>query len=94
MLTTRVVPVAPAMSLHAAPAVSQRRHWYANVIGASPAQEPDVALNVFPTAAVPAIVGNDVFVGDSAAELASAEALASAATAASATARRSAPASR
>jgi fructose-specific component phosphotransferase system IIB-like protein len=92
--TTRVVPVAPTMSAHEAPAVSHRRHWYVNVIGASPAQEPDVAVNVFPTAAEPAIVGSDVFLGDSAAALASAEPLASAAAAARATARRSAPVSR
>jgi hypothetical protein len=55
-----------------APAELQRCHWYANVIGLSPLQEPLDAVRVCPSWAVPEIVGRDVFVGGVAAVAAAA----------------------
>ena len=51
-----VVAVAPEMSAHWAPAVSQRCHWYANV-SPVPVQVPWLAVNVWPTTACPVIAG-------------------------------------
>jgi hypothetical protein len=45
-VTTCVVPVAPAMSPQLAPEPLHRCHWYPNVIGASPDQEPELAVSV------------------------------------------------
>src|SRR4051812_6469531 len=41
-----VVVVAPAMSTHASPDVSQRRHWYSKPIGVEPVHAPAVAVSV------------------------------------------------
>ena len=51
------------MSLQLAPLESQRRHWYAKVIGWVPLHAPGLAVSVCPTVAVPEIVGGDVLPG-------------------------------
>ena len=43
---TYVLAFAPGTSAHAAPAESQRRHWYAYVSGGVPAQLPSFAVRV------------------------------------------------
>ena len=45
------------------PFLSQRRHWYAYVIGFVPAHEPEDADSVLPLWAVPVIAGRLWFVG-------------------------------
>ena len=55
--------VAPWMSLQALPFLSQCSHWYENVIGWSPTQEPLPAVSVVPTVAAPAIVGGELLAG-------------------------------
>jgi hypothetical protein len=57
-----VLLVAPLMLAHEAPALSQRRHWYAYDVGA-PLQLPVEAVSVWPTTVLPLIVGSAVFVG-------------------------------
>lgn len=45
-----VFPVAPAMSeQRTVLRASQRRHWYANVMGSAPDHVPSSVFNVFPT---------------------------------------------
>ena len=61
--TLYVELVAPPIDAQLAPLVSQRRHWYENVIGVSPDHDPDVAESVLPAAAVPETAGNAVFCG-------------------------------
>jgi hypothetical protein len=58
-----VLPVAPTMFEQLAPPVSQRRHWYVNVIGWVPDQVPWSAVRVSPWRVVPEIVGRAVFRG-------------------------------
>ena len=57
----RVWPV--DVPLQPPPPVSQRRHWYVNVIGPAPLHVPDVAVTVSPCLTVPTIVGADVLTG-------------------------------
>jgi hypothetical protein len=58
-----VCPVAPATSLQPFPLWLQRCHWYAYAIGAVPDQEPESAVSVCPSCAVPLIDGKVVFDG-------------------------------
>src|ERR671936_9804 len=51
------------MSEQFAPAVSQRRHWYAYEIGCVPDQLPGLAVSVCPCCGVPEMVGGAVFRG-------------------------------
>jgi hypothetical protein len=55
--------VAPLMAAHDAPELSQRRHWYAYEL-TPPLQLPVLALSVWPTTALPLIVGSAVFAGE------------------------------
>ena len=54
--------VATRMAVHAAPAVSQRRHSYAYAVGLSD-HVPVEAFNSCPTTALPLIAGRPVFAG-------------------------------
>jgi len=54
---------APAVLTQFAPAVSQRRHWYAKEIGGVPDQAPGCAVRSCPSVTAPMIVGGDVFEG-------------------------------
>ena len=87
----RVAPVAPGTSEQLAPASLQRRHWYANVIGASPDQEPELAVSVAPSSGVPVMAGAAVFAGGVAVERACAEPLVKTVDTASVAATRPAP---
>ena len=49
--------------MHEAPAASQRRHWYANVMGVVPDQLPFVVVRVLPACAEPESAGRDVLTG-------------------------------
>ena len=55
--------VCPAMFLQFAPEESQESHWYWKLIGAEPFHVPGLAVNVWPTVAVPLIDGGVEFVG-------------------------------
>jgi hypothetical protein len=55
--------VAPATTVHAPPAVLQRCHWYANVIGWVPVHVPLVAVRVRPSISSPVICGRAVLRG-------------------------------
>jgi hypothetical protein len=57
------LPVADAMSLHAAPVASQRRHWNPNVGGSSLAHVPGLPTSVSPGRALPVMLGGAVFAG-------------------------------
>ena len=60
---TYVLAVAPAMSVHDVVASAlQCSHWNANAVGL-PLHAPGSAVSVWPTRAVPATVGSDVFFG-------------------------------
>ena len=48
--------VASRMAVHSAPPALQRRHWYANEVGA-PVQVPTEVVSVCPACAVPMTVG-------------------------------------
>ena len=52
------------MSLHAAPAVSQRRQRYAYPTGVVPPHVPFDAVSIFPSCAVPLIAGGAVGLGE------------------------------
>src|SRR5262245_52869192 len=58
-----VFSVAPLMFEQLPPSLSQRRHWYVNVIGVDPFHFPGSAVNVSLTFGVPEIVGGVEFVG-------------------------------
>ena len=51
------------MSVQPLPSASQRRHWYAKVIGSVPVHVAAPAVSVEPSRAVPEIVGAAVFAG-------------------------------
>jgi hypothetical protein len=55
--------VAPEMDLQFAPALSQRSHWKAKLMGAVPDHEPVPATRVWPLVAVPEIAGGEVLAG-------------------------------
>jgi hypothetical protein len=55
--------VALAMDVQFAPLRSQRRHWYANVMGGEPSHAPTPPVSVWPSTTTPEIVGGAVFVG-------------------------------
>ena len=55
--------VCPEMFLQFAPDASQESHWNWKVIGAEPFHVPGLAVNVWPTVAVPLIEGGVEFVG-------------------------------
>src|SRR4029078_8967461 len=55
--------VAPPIWEQLPPFSSQRRHEYANVIGAVPVQLPLVVVSVLPPSGVPETVGVDCFEG-------------------------------
>src|SRR5215210_355966 len=55
------------MSLQAAPAASQRRHWYAISIVGVPVHSPGSAVSVRPSRATPLTVGATVLTGGRAA---------------------------
>ena len=57
-----VLAPAPAMSEHALPAESQRRHWYAKLVG-EPLQVPVEAVSWLPAVVVPETAGGTVFAG-------------------------------
>lgn len=54
---------APAIALQAEPDRSQRFHWYAYPVIATPVQRPGVELSVRPWVAVPPIVGGATALG-------------------------------
>jgi hypothetical protein len=60
---TGVVPTAPATVEQLFPLGLQRRHWYVNVIGPVPVHAPGSAVRVWPSWAVPEIVGGLAFCG-------------------------------
>jgi hypothetical protein len=62
-LTAYAAVVAPRMFVQLLPPASQRRHWYAYEIGCVPVHAPGSAVSVFPSCAMPVIVGGDVFDG-------------------------------
>ena len=57
--STYVFSVAPPIVAQLPPSLSQRRHWYVNVVGV-PLHVPLLVVSVLPSWAVPEIVGGDV----------------------------------
>jgi hypothetical protein len=55
--------VAPAIAPQFAPALSQRLHSNAKLMGVGPDHDPVLATSVWPFAAVPEIVGGEVLRG-------------------------------
>ena len=60
--STYVFSVAPPMVAQLPPSLSQRRHWYVNVVGVL-VHVPLLVVSVLPSWAVPEIVGGDVLPG-------------------------------
>src|SRR5579859_8032396 len=58
-----MLSVALAMFLQLPPAGPQRRHWYEKSIGVEPVHVPGSAFSVWPSWAVPEIVGGEVLLG-------------------------------
>ena len=63
LASTYVVAVAPEISAQLLPAASQRCHWCVSVGAGFPLHVPAFAVSVWPTTAVPLIVGSTVFDG-------------------------------
>src|SRR5213076_1575259 len=57
-----VLSLAPPMFEQLPPVASQRRHWYAKLIGAVPFHWPGLAVTTLPSCGVPEMVGGDWFV--------------------------------
>src|SRR5438105_14396591 len=62
-----MLSVACEMFLQLAPPGPHRRHWYEKSIGVEPVHVPGSAFSVWPSWAVPEIVGGDVLFGAAAA---------------------------
>src|SRR5690349_19643256 len=62
-----MLSVALAMFRQLAPPVPHRRHWYEKSIGVEPVHVPGSAFRVWPSCAVPEIVGGEVLFGAAAA---------------------------